>query len=58
MGSFSRIRADKCTKRKNLTIGDKYKILIQNDKRKVYKRCLFHSNNTVSFCWKKAESED
>ena len=28
MGSFSWIRADKCTKRKNITMGDKYKILI------------------------------
>lgn len=28
MGSFSWIRADKCTERKNLTDGDKYKILI------------------------------
>lgn len=28
MGSFSWTRADRCTKRKNLTMGDKYKILI------------------------------
>lgn len=28
MGSFSWMRADKTTKRSNLTMGDKYKILI------------------------------
>jgi hypothetical protein len=31
MGSFSWIRADKKTKRKNLTCGDKYKILIPEE---------------------------
>jgi hypothetical protein len=31
MGSFSWIRADKTTKRKNLTDGDKYKILIPKE---------------------------
>ena len=28
MGSFSYTRADYCTKRSNLTTGDKYKILV------------------------------
>lgn len=31
MGSFSWIRADKTTKRKNLTMGDRYKILIPKE---------------------------
>lgn len=31
MGSFSWIRADKATRRKNLTMGDKYKILIPKE---------------------------
>lgn len=31
MGSFSFIRADHCTRRKNLTMGDKYKILIPKE---------------------------
>lgn len=31
MGSFSWMRADKTTKRSNLTMGDKYKILIPQE---------------------------
>ena len=31
MGSFSWLRADKTTKRKNLTKGDRYKILIPKE---------------------------
>lgn len=31
MGSFSWLRADKTTKRKNLTVGDSYKILIPQE---------------------------
>ena len=31
MGSFSWLRADKTTKRKNLTEGDRYKILIPKE---------------------------
>lgn len=31
MGSFSWLRADKCTDRSNLTIGDRYKILVPEE---------------------------